>query len=94
MPFMMNKLAKIDSCEIILENFFLPKIIVKFIAHYTCTQIILNKIWYLQKLFIMLSSKAWVQRPSGQIEIRRKHKRFKWRTGDCTIALIKVENLL
>jgi len=45
----------------------------KFIAHYTCTQIIINKIWYLQKLFIMPSSKAWVQRPNGLIEVRRKH---------------------
>jgi hypothetical protein len=29
MAFMMNKLAMINSCEIILENFFLPKTIVK-----------------------------------------------------------------
>ncbi len=42
MAFMMNKLAMINSCEIILEKyFFLPKIIVKFrfalylYAHYT-----------------------------------------------------------
>ncbi len=30
MAFMMNKLAMINYCEIILEIFFLPKIIVKF----------------------------------------------------------------
>jgi hypothetical protein len=41
MASMMNKLAMINSWEIIIENFFLPKIIMKFrctlylYAHYT-----------------------------------------------------------
>ena len=46
--FMMNKLAMIYSCEIILEkqnNFLCLKSLWNLDAHYTCMHIILEKMW-------------------------------------------------
>ena len=38
-----------------------------------------TKVKYLQKVIMMPSWKAWVQRTSGRIKIERKHKRLEWR---------------
>ncbi len=49
MASMMNKLAMMNNCEIILENiinFFCQKSLWNSGAHYTCMRIILNKICY------------------------------------------------
>ncbi len=48
MAFMINKLAMINSCEIILDNFFCQNSFWNSGAHYnyTCMHIILDKIHY------------------------------------------------
>jgi len=45
MAFMMNILAMINSCEIILENFFGAKNHCEIQAQTDCMRIILDKIW-------------------------------------------------